>query len=139
PLVDDGHKRRLDADRDRVAFLADGARIDIDRVAALSADGLAEESVPALEACAGTFRGEFLDGLDLPNCHRFHQWCMAERERFGTLRMAALSTLLDRLADAPERALPHARAMVGADPLSETAHARLVRLLGQLGRLREAE
>src|SRR4029077_5930180 len=43
------------------------------------------------------------------------------------------------LAGAPERALPHARAMVGADPLSETAHARLVDILGRLGRLREAE
>jgi hypothetical protein len=29
-------------------------------------------------------RGEFLDGLDMPRCYRFHHWCMAERDRLGT-------------------------------------------------------
>jgi DNA-binding SARP family transcriptional activator len=139
PLLNDREAERLSADRERIRFAARDAVVDLYRVQALSPAELAAADVDTLEALVGLLAGEFLDGLDLPNCHRFHQWCLAERERLGTLRMAALSTLLDRLADAPERALPHARAMVGADPLSETAHARLVRLLGQLGRLREAE
>ena len=44
-----------------------------------------------------------------------------------------------RLADEPERALPHGHAMVAADPLAEPAHATLVRLLAAAGRYPEAE
>ncbi len=44
-----------------------------------------------------------------------------------------------RLADEPQRALPHGRAMVATDPLAEGAHATLVRLLAAAGRYPEAE
>ena len=39
-----------------------------------------------LEAAALLLRGEFLDGLDLPACYRFHHWCLARREHYGGLR-----------------------------------------------------
>ena len=38
-----------------------------------------------LEVAAGLLQGEFLDGLDLPSCYRFHHWCLAERERWGVV------------------------------------------------------
>ena len=40
----------------------------------------------ALEDAACRLQGEFLDGLDLPTCYRFHHWCMAERDHHGALR-----------------------------------------------------
>ena len=83
--------------------------------------------------------GEFLDGLDLPACHRFHHWCMAEREAKGQLRRGVLTELVQRLREDPAHALPHARALVAADPLSESAHATLIRLLGKVGRPDDAE
>ena len=138
PLVDDDDEKRLDADRDRVAFLAGGVFVDIDRMRGMTDAAIATAATEKLVDCAGYFRGEFLDGLDLADCHRFHQWCMAERERFGTLRRTILAALIGRLANEPERALPHARAMVAADPLSESSHAALVRLLAAIGRPREA-
>jgi DNA-binding SARP family transcriptional activator len=44
----------------------------------------------------------------------------------------------DRRSDGPEEALRWARARVTIDPLSEAAHVQVVRLLGELGRTREA-
>src|SRR4029453_9974715 len=38
----------------------------------------------------------------------------------------------------PPDALRHARAWVAVDPLAEAAHAEVVRLLGELGHVREA-
>jgi len=72
PLVDP----HLVAARDRVEFRCSGAAIDI-RAICTPANATTDQ----LEECAALFRGEFLDGLDLPGCFRFQQWCIAERER----------------------------------------------------------
>ena len=138
-VTDDEFRRRLDADREHVGFVADDTDIDTRRVQVLfGADAMAAPT-EILEAGATLLQGEFLDGLDLPACHRFHHWCMAERERYGVLRRRVLTALTERLGANPSRALPHARALVTADPLSETAHANLVRVLTQCGRQQDAE
>lgn len=139
PLVDDAHARRLAADRERIGFDARDCEIDVDRVRSLLAGGVAEVALAALEEAADLLRGEFLDGLDLPACYRFHHWCMALREQHGGLRRTVLDALVARLAPQPERALPYAHAMVAADPLTEAAHAALVRLLAAAGRYPDAE
>ncbi|HEX6364228.1 MAG TPA: AAA family ATPase, partial [Albitalea sp.] len=139
-VVDDEAVQRLRADRDKVAFEALDCQIDSLRVGALL-DGGDPGRLPldVLEEAARTLQGEFLDGIELAACYRFHHWCMAERERFGRLRRAVLEALTVRLADDPQRALPHGRAMVAADPLAESAHATLVRLLAAAGRYPDAE
>ena len=139
PLVNEGALARLNADRERVAFMPEGARVDVRRVESLLTADLAIAPLGELEVAAGLLQGEFLDGLDLPSCYRFHHWCLAERERWGSLRRKVLAITADRLASAPDRALPYARAMVAADPLSEPAHGRLVALLDTLGRRKEAQ
>lgn len=138
-VVDTAQAVRLKADREHVAFDSCGATIDTVHVRALLGPDLAVAPLENLEAAASLLRGEFLDGLDLPACYRFHHWCMAERERYGTLRRSALKTLIARLANEPERALPHGRAMVAADPLAEESHATLIRLLAASGRYPDAE
>lgn len=138
-VVDGGSRLRLKADRERVGFVASDCRIDVQRVRALLADGVAAASLAALEESAQLLQGEFLDGLDLPACYRFHHWCMAEREHHGALRRSVLQTLVQRLAGEPERAMPYGRAMVAADPLAEEAHATLVRILAATDRYPEAE
>lgn len=139
PVVDDVDAARLVADRDRVAFAAGDALVDLNVVARLLAAGADAATVPMLEQAAMLLHGEFLDGLDLPACYRFHNWCMAERERYGVIRRAVLTELIVRFARQPGAALPHARALVAAEPLDETAHATLVRLLGGAGRYPDAE
>jgi len=142
PLVDDGALVRLAADRERVGFDPLQCAVDVVQVRALlgpTPARLDDLPLPALEQAAALLRGEFLDGLDLPACYRFHHWCMAERERYGAWRQAVLQALTTRLAGDPERALPYGRAMVAADPLSEAAHAALVRLLAAADRYPDAE
>jgi DNA-binding SARP family transcriptional activator/nucleoside-triphosphatase THEP1 len=141
PLVDgDGGTPRLRADRDKVGFVGERCHVDSLQVDALL-QGWPHLELPldTLEDAARRLQGEFLEGLELPACYRFHHWWMAERERFARCRRGVLEALVARLADAPERALPYGRAMVASDPLAEPAHATLVRLLAAAGRYPEAE
>jgi pimeloyl-ACP methyl ester carboxylesterase len=50
-----------------------------------------------------------------------------------------LTALIDRLAETPAEALPHARALIGIDPYALSAHETLLKLLTAAGRAREAE
>lgn len=135
PLVG-GH--RLEADRERVAFVPDGMEIDVGQVRQALGMGVEAAPTDVLRATAGRFRGEFLEGLDLEDCRRFQAWLLAERDAWRSLQLSVLAALVQRLADQPEEAMAAARARVGLDPLSEAAHADVVRLLGVLGRPREA-
>jgi DNA-binding SARP family transcriptional activator/tetratricopeptide (TPR) repeat protein len=137
PLLDAGGAVRLKTDRQRVVFEPREATVDLTAVRQLL-DNMTDASVETLKAAVGLFRGEFLDGLDLPACYRFQEWCLAERAAASALRLGALGALVDRLGDHPEEALVHARALVAADPLSEAGHASVIRLLARLGRRREA-
>ena len=139
PLVNEAGVERLIADRERVAFTPERALVDVRRLEALLTGDLSAAPLSELEVAAELLKGEFLDGLDLPSCYRFHHWCLAERERWGSLRRRVLVITADRLAGDPDRALPYARAMVAADPLSEAAHGRLVALLAAMGRRKEAQ
>jgi len=138
PLVNDARIERLTADREHARFDPAGARIDLHAArAALSAGALAATPTDTLEAVASAFRGELLEGLDLPSCYRFHEWCVAERQAVRALRISLLESLVSRTRSEPERALTFARARVAIDPLSEHAHVAVIEILGELGRTRE--
>ncbi|TFH87302.1 hypothetical protein EQG41_07820 [Billgrantia azerbaijanica] len=138
-LVDEPGAPRILADRLSVGL--DTTELDIDVVALhrLVESGVADADLDALESAVQRYRGPFLEGLELANFPDFHGWCLAERERARRAQMTALTTLVDRLGEAPERALPHAHALVRFTPHDEAAWARLVRLLLALNRPREAE
>jgi DNA-binding SARP family transcriptional activator len=138
PLIDDARSMRLVASRERVAFEARGAEVDLVEIRAALADGVAATSTDSLRTAAARFGGELLEALELPACYRFHEWCVAEREAVRALHARVLAELCARLADQPEEALRYARAWVTADPLTEEAHVVVIRLLGRLGRGREA-
>jgi DNA-binding SARP family transcriptional activator len=137
-LIDDRDAHRILADRETVAFEAFGAGIDL---LALRRDAKRLEELPidALERLVGSFRGEFLEGLDLHDLPDFQAWCVAEREDVRRLQSQALSALASRLAEQPEAALPHVRMLVHVDPLSASARRHLLRHLVILGRRAEAE
>ena len=137
PLVDDASATCLVANREHVVVERHGAVIDLVDVES-SVGSLSRASLDALRAAAARYRGELLEGLDLPECYRYHEWCIAERERTRRLRGAILAALVERLAGSPEEALAHARARVSIDPLAEPSHIAVMRLLAKLGRPREA-
>jgi DNA-binding SARP family transcriptional activator/tetratricopeptide (TPR) repeat protein len=138
-VLDDKKGVRLKADRERVGVELGDAVIDIQRVRSLLGDDISAAPIAALKEAASLFGvGEFLDGLNLPLCYRYQEWCMAEREVVSRLRLAVLTTLVKRLQNHPVDALAYARALTTADPLSESGHAAVVRLLAREGKNKEA-
>jgi DNA-binding SARP family transcriptional activator/tetratricopeptide (TPR) repeat protein len=138
PLLADGGASRLAATRERVEFDPGGVDVDLLRLRALVGGDPAGASTEALEEAARLFRGELLEGLNLPECYRYHEWCLGEREALRALHISILSALVARHAGNPEVALGPARRLVAVDPLREESHIEVVRLLGELGRGREA-
>src|SRR5690606_11946516 len=55
------------------------------------------------------------------------------------LQARVAAALVERLSGEPERALPHARTLVHAEPLDEAARVGLLELLWRSGRRQEAE
>lgn len=138
PLVDGADAVRLLSEGDRVAFELRGARMDLlEARAALGADP-GRVSTEHLRASAHLFAGDFLEGLELPDCHRYREWLVGEREAARRLHIQVLTLLTERLRECPEDALVYARAHVVLEPFAEEAHARVVEVLGRLGRTREA-
>ena len=90
------------ADRERVGIELGNAAVDLLSVQSLLGDGVSAASVDALKQAASLFGGEFLDGLDLPLCYRYQEWCMAEREAVSRLRLAVLASAR-RAASRPSR------------------------------------
>jgi DNA-binding SARP family transcriptional activator len=128
----------LQADRERVCVDAGHAVCDASEVHGLLAGGVGDEPTDRLKEVAGWFRGELLEGLDLPDCYRYHEWCISQREAARLAHVEVLTELVGRVAAEPEAALRYGRERLAVDPTSEAAHVAVVRLLTQLGRNREA-
>lgn len=139
PLVDASDQTRIQAARDKVAFEARGAWIDVSVLKQRCEAGLDDAPLEELTALARQFRGELLEGLGLDDFLDFQAWCVAEREGVRMLQATLLRSLVTRLAGDPPSALPYAQALAVVDPLDETARAQLVGLLAATGRRREAE
>jgi DNA-binding SARP family transcriptional activator len=139
PLLDEPGHTRIVADRDTVAL--DLSRSIIDVVAVRKRIGLSITDAPteALQEAAAAFRGEFFQGLDLPDCGDFQAWCAGERQAARTLQTDILRALVARLTDDPIAAIPHAQTLVGLAPMDEIARATLIQLLAAAGRKAEAE
>ncbi len=137
-LVDDARTQRIVATRESVQFEPRGAAVDVNELREALSDN--PETLPPtrLGEIAALFRGEFLDGIDLPNCPGFQGWLVAEREAVRVMRRRVLSALTKACGDDPEFALGHARALVEVDPRDEAAQVLLIRLLMRTGRMREA-
>ena len=138
PLIDDPGLTRLVADRERVCFEPCGASTDLHELRAMLLSGLSAWPTHDLETATTSVKGELLEGLDLPDCYQYSEWCRAEREAARRLNRAIRIELITRLQCDPERALLHARALTTNDPLDQFGHAVAIRLLNALGRSKEA-
>jgi len=138
-LVDEPGCQRILATRETVAFDPVEAVVDLIAVRTRVVAGLDKTSLPELQALAASFRGEFLEGIDLPDLPDFQAWCLAEREDLRRLQVQILTTLIDRFTDDPNAALPYTRELVRIDPFSEPARTSLLRTLIVLDRHTEAE
>jgi len=120
PAADAGRHAGLPrdhADRESVALNLEGIAVDILSLRGAARNGTDAMSVDALREAVQALEGDFLEGLDLPDCQEFHSWCTAEREETRRLRAQVLGALVARLADTPDEALRHA-------PRAQPARAR---------------
>src|SRR5262252_1840001 len=138
-VIDDRKRKRLVANERLVEL--DSSDIEIDAFVAKRecAGDLAGVATDRLERVARLFRGEFLDGLDLPDSQPFHAWWVAQREDARRLRAQVLAALIARGSGNPAASLAYARELAQLDPLDEPAHCTLLRLLVDAGRHREAD
>jgi pimeloyl-ACP methyl ester carboxylesterase/DNA-binding SARP family transcriptional activator len=139
PLVDERDCRRIIADREGVGIDLRHVDVDVLSLRSVARNGLDAVATDALCQAAQALEGEFLEGLELPDCLDFQSWCTGEREAAQRLRARLLAALVRRLEDRPDQALPHARALSLIEPADEAVQATLIRLLRASGRMREAE
>ena len=138
-VLDDDGVARIEADRDSVAFRAHGAVVDALEVRRIvAAPSLHAVATAELERHTRAYRGELLEGLDLPEFDTYQAWCVAQREEARVHRARLLVELVRRLADEPARALDYARDRVLLDQHDADARIALMRLLAAVGRRDEA-
>lgn len=134
-VVDDDECRRIVTPRDQVNFDSSRTEVDLHRVRSTLDGGGSEATTEALQNIGRMFRGEFLEDLDLPGCHRYQAWCLGMRERLRSTRISIYDSLVERLREDPREALPHALARLNFDPFSEDAYITAMELLADLGRV----
>ena len=104
-LVDDPEHKIIVADREYVALERDGAYIDILTVREACAKGVDDLPTDRLQELAQAWRGDFLEGLELPDCRGFQAWCVAERDESRALHAKILRALVGRFAGNPDESL----------------------------------
>jgi pimeloyl-ACP methyl ester carboxylesterase/DNA-binding SARP family transcriptional activator len=139
PLLNEPTAERLEADRERVTFVPQGADVDLARVRSLCADGVNHLSVAELRQLDALFRGAFIAGLDLPTQPAFETWRLGQQETARRLHVCVLDALADKLADNADELTPVLRRRVDLNPGDENAHARLIAALAQNGAMADAE
>jgi DNA-binding SARP family transcriptional activator/tetratricopeptide (TPR) repeat protein len=138
-MIDGGRGSRVRTSADRVSIDTTGALVDLHRLRATVGDDPTIASLEDLRAAAETFRGDFLDGLDVSGCHSYEAWCLGMRESLRALRVSIHDRLVDVLREEPAEALPYALQRVSLEPLDEGACIAAMDLLGALGRSSRAQ
>jgi DNA-binding SARP family transcriptional activator/energy-coupling factor transporter ATP-binding protein EcfA2 len=131
--------RRVVAGRDEVALGADGMAVDANTLAHLHRRDFATANTSTLERAVALYRGEFLEGLELPDFLDFSAWCIEQRERCRRSHAALLSELVERHRETPGRAVEFACQRVQVEMFDLEAHRTLLGLLLKLGRVGEAQ
>ena len=130
--------RRIESDRRSVGLVSGAFTFDLREAQSVMKRTPEPPSIDALRRVAALFRGDLLEGLDLLDSYRFHSWCVGQREAARSLRVEALTALIDDVPDADE-ALKYAHDLVSVDPLNEAAHTHVIRLLMQMQRQNDAQ
>jgi len=111
----------------------DAEEVEVDAVAFEQA--VAARSREALERAVALYGGDLLEDLNVRS-EEFEVWLRAERPRFRNLAVDAWAALAELRAEAGEAdaAIEACRRLLGLDPLYESGHRLLMRLLAEQGR-----
>ncbi|MGH2788514.1 MAG: ATP-binding protein [Actinomycetota bacterium] len=93
-----------------------------------------------LEAAAGLYRGEFMEGFSLRDSPEFEDWQLRRADEFKRSFGDLLERLIENLSAEGDlaRAADHARRWLSLDLLHEPAHRRLMHIYALQGRRSDA-
>jgi len=119
------------AQQDTVALQARTVNVDVAELEVALGDG----AVTALERAAALYKGDFLDGFSVDEAP-FEEWRVVQRERLHELALEGLVRLLREhmRAEQTELATRTALKILALDPLQESVHRTVMRLLSRQGR-----
>jgi pimeloyl-ACP methyl ester carboxylesterase/DNA-binding SARP family transcriptional activator len=121
-LIDEaGGDSCLRTDRDSVFLDTDKVNVDLLHVTSIAAKDVHSLGTPDLESLAASFRGRFLDGLELPRCPGYEAWRTFHADALDRIRSLILQVLVERLRSEPERAIAYAQTLQSMDPADEQA------------------
>lgn len=97
---------------------------------------VATGSPEALDPATRLYAGDFLDGFEIDE-EKFDQWVLGERDRLHRMSLRAHVQLVDQLSrhGAIDEAIGFAHQSLRIDPLQESMHRTLMRLVIQSGDL----
>lgn len=126
-----GHEQTVQVQGDAVALKPGAVTVDVTDLELTLADGRME----ALERAATLYKGDFLAGVRVDETP-FEEWRTVERERLHELALEGLVKLLREqvAADRADPAIQTSMRILAMDPLQETVHRTLMRLLAGQGR-----
>lgn len=138
PMVNAPECECLSGDQDQIVFDLRYASVDRFEYQALVGNEPAQAATDALRRAAALYRGDFLAGLELPECDQYALWRTAEAERLRAVQDRVLALLVERFQGRPGMAVDYAVARLQLNPFAETATIDLMRVLGRMGRIGEA-
>lgn len=138
-VLDEPGRARVLASGDGVQLDLAGCDVDAPQVSHTLQGGLATLDPTALRALAARFRGDFLEGLEIPRSAAYSAWLTAQRRRFRAAQVAVLERLALALPNASAEAVASVEAWLRLAPFDGRAHEHLFELLAEGGRLREGD
>ncbi len=125
--------------------IAPGAPIRLDVAeleAQMTATGgrISSLTAPQLEQCLSLYRGEFLAGFHIDDAAGFDEWSILERERLSFLVVQGYRRSTDYALLQADfvTGIRMTQGWLRVDPLDETAHAQMMRVLAGSGQLAAA-
>ena len=125
--------------KDRVALDTNRVLVDLSWIRSSVKEGSDATPVEVLEQVVAAFRGDFLEDLDLPDCHEYQTWRLGLRESTRRLHLEIRRSLTERLRGNPETALRHALVRLRLDPFSEDAYVAAIEILAELRRMERGQ
>jgi DNA-binding SARP family transcriptional activator/pimeloyl-ACP methyl ester carboxylesterase len=138
-VVDDDAVKRILADRDSVAFNAEGVEIDILAMRDKVANGISSLGTEELRNLAATASRGLLIGLELSGQPDFEHFVSAERESLRIIHRDLLLELIRRYGKSPAEGIHWYQKLVEIEPYHFEAHYALIEALAKAGRKKDAD
>ena len=138
-VLDDAVRTRVLAQGESVRLDLADCQVDALDVGCTLQRGVDTLDLHSLRALAAQFRGDFLEGLDIPRSAAYSGWLTAQRRRFRAAHVAVLERLALALPQGSEEAVACIEGWLRLAPFDGRAHVALFEALAAGARLREGD